>query len=239
MHRRRRDSFFLCIAIGSIACGDDDPESRVRDAGSGGSDASAERDAAPPPESGVAAELRLTELSAEDAAKVCGAFAARLDRLLPKRDYLEVSCTLQAWPVSLDVSNITGEYIGNPRRCKELRGDCIAQDGALGEFSAAQSIGADLVDVARCVSVQRGADPADCEATVVDFEACAYAAVADLGPRLARADCDALSEPDALERVAPEVDLTAIEACQPLRTRCPDLSIETLLDGKAPGSSAP
>ncbi len=191
----------------------------------------------PPPESGVAAELRLTELSAEDAAKVCGAVSARFDRLLPKRGYLEVSCTLQAWPVSLDVSNITGEYIGDPERCKEFVGTCLAQDGALGEFSAAQSIGADLIDPARCTSVQRGANPAHCEATVADFEACAYAAVADLGPRLARVDCDDLSEPGALERVAPEADLSALEACQPLRERCPDLSLDTLLDGKVPESS--
>ena len=114
---------WLLFVVLSACGGDDQTEPERADA------------AAEPPIVPVDPEKRLTELSGDETARVCGALSDRFDDLLSSKQYLELSCTQQAWPVSFDFSNITGELMGSPTRCKELVSMCIDKGGALGDFT--------------------------------------------------------------------------------------------------------
>ncbi|HKU44202.1 MAG TPA: hypothetical protein VJR89_38845 [Polyangiales bacterium] len=212
------------------ACGDDDDAPAV--APDAGTDAAAVD--AGPPESGVAADSKLSDLSDEDAGRVCAALSRRFDRVLSPAAYRKASCTQQAWPVSFDFSNTSGELMGSPPRCEMLVQMCLDQGGALGDFTPTASLGADLVDRARCTEPGAGLDLVACEATVGDLEACGAAVASELTARLPRETCDALADPQGLERASMPIDLAQLPACQPLQERCPGFSIDTQPDGRAP-----
>jgi hypothetical protein len=218
--------FILLLAAQAAACGDDAPSPR-----DSSSDAGA--DAGPKP-SGVDPELRLDSLSAEQSARVCGALSARLDRLLSRSEYLRVSCTQQAWPVSLDISNITGEIEPSPARCEEFVAMCLKNDGALGEFTPTHTLGADLIDPAHCTTPTPGLDLTVCDATVGDLEQCGAAAAKALGERFALVDCDVVADQAKLDQAAHDIDLGTLRECDGLQARCPGLRLDSQPDGKPP-----
>jgi hypothetical protein len=200
------------------ACGDDQPQPPARDAAT----------------ESVDPARRLVDLSGDETEQVCRALSDRFDGLLSQRDYRAVACTQQAWPVSFDFSNITGELIGSPARCKQLVAMCIDKRGALGDFTPTKSLGADLIDRTHCTLPAAGLDLDACAATVGDFEACSAAAVRELGLRLPRADCDALADSETLQRATPQVDIAQLMECQGLLERCPVFTFDTQPDGRAP-----
>jgi hypothetical protein len=221
-----RSGWCGCLVLSLLlsACGDDQPEKRPADAAT-----------EPKPEP-VDPARRLVDLSRDEAERTCGALSDRFDDVLPGRDYLEASCTQQAWPVSFDFSNITGDLIGSPSRCKQLLAMCLDKGGQLGEFTPTKSLGADLIDPESCPLPAPGLDLAACDATLGDLETCAAAAASELGPRLARADCDALADPETLQRATPQVDITQLVECQGLLERCPIFTLDTQPDGRAPNA---
>jgi len=219
---------YLVLFVLLPACGDDKPAPRP-------ADAATERDPERDPEP-VDPELRLVDLSRDEAERACSALSDRFDDVLPRRNYLEVSCAQQAWPVSFDFSNITGDLIGSPSRCKQLVAMCLDQGGALGDFTPTKSLGADLIDPAACTLPAPGLDLAACNATLGDLETCVEAAAGELGPRLSRANCDALADPETLQRATPQVDVTQLVECQGLLERCPIFTLDTQPDGRAPNA---
>jgi hypothetical protein len=186
------------------------------------------------PEPPVDPASHLIDLSEGETSRVCGGLSERFDDLVSPSDYLEASCTQQAWPVSFDFSNITGELMGSPTRCKQLVTMCLDNGGALGDFTPTKSLGADLVDLMRCNLPQAGLDLGACDATVGDLEACVAAAASELDMRLPRADCDALGEQGALEKASPQVDIAQLAECKGLLERCHIFTLDTLPDGRPP-----
>lgn len=180
---------------------------------------------------------RLVDLSSDETARLCGAMSERFDGVLSGRAYLDASCTQQAWPISFDVSNTTGEFIGSPKRCRELVEMCLEKDGALGDFSPTESLGADLVDRERCNLPAPGLELDACDATVADLDACTAAVAAKLGKRLADADCELLGDMDALQNASPALEIAQLAECQGLLTRCPIFTLDTLPDGRPPSAS--
>jgi hypothetical protein len=84
--------------------------------------------------------LRRVELPSDLAARVCSAWSARLDRLVPHSAYVEASCTQQAWPLSADA-----EFKPSQPRCQELHAMCVASArvlalGALVDVGAAMPV---------------------------------------------------------------------------------------------------
>jgi hypothetical protein len=192
----------------------------------GGDDAASE-----PP---VDPASHLLDLSDDETSRVCGGLSERFDDLVSPSDYLDASCTQQAWPVSFDFSNFTGELMGSPMRCKQLVAMCLEKGGALGDFTPTKSLGDDLVDLTRCNLPPPGLELDACHATVGDLEACVAAAAGELDKRLARADCDALGEQATLESASPQVDIAQLPECQGLLERCPIFTLDTLPDGRSP-----
>jgi hypothetical protein len=221
----------ISLSIAALGCADRESKSQTHDAGreagsATGLDAGVDTGA---PESGVDPALRLVELPSDLAARVCSAWSARLDRLVPRSAYVEASCTQQAWPLSADA-----EFKPSQPRCQELRAMCVASGGALGGFTPAQSIGADLIDPVRCVSPLAGLDIGACDATVGDLEACSTPLSAAVSEHIKLITCDALLDPSSLDRVARDVDLSVIPECQALQARCPAWMFYGQLDGKPP-----
>lgn len=181
------------------------------------------------PVSGVDPSVRLLDLSTDQAERVCSAWSARLDRLVPRSLYLQASCTKQAWPLSADAT-----FMPSPSRCAELLAMCLANDGALGGFTPAASLGADLIDPVRCVQPPQSLDLGACDATVGDLEVCSAALSIAVAQHIKLIACDALSDPKVLDSVARDVDFSMVPECQGLQMRCPALMFYSQLDGKPP-----
>jgi hypothetical protein len=219
----------LLLVFAALGCGDHTSSvaPALRDSGPEAG-AAVDTDAGVP-RSGVDPSIRLLDLSSEQANRVCGAWSARLDRLVPRAAYLQASCTQQAWPLSADAA-----FMPSPQRCKELQDMCVANGGTLGSFTPAASLGADLVDPNRCVQPLPGLDLGPCDATVGDLEVCSAALSVAVAEHIELITCDALLDSEVLDRVARDVDLTMVSECDGLRMRCPALMFYSGLDGKPP-----
>ncbi|HET8940193.1 MAG TPA: hypothetical protein VFN67_42420 [Polyangiales bacterium] len=217
----------LLLVLTALGCSDSDDPPPTRDAG-GEAGAALTVDAGSP-ESGIDPAIRLLDLSSDQAKRVCSAWSTRLDRLVPHSTYLQASCTQQAWPLSADAA-----FMPSPSRCNELLAMCVANDGALGGFPPAQSLGADLVDPTRCVQPSAGLDLGPCDATVGDLEVCTAALAVAVADHIKLITCDALLDSAVLDRVARDVDLTMVPECHGLQMRCPALLFYSGLDGKPP-----
>lgn len=226
--RGMRGSIVTLCSMCVLGCGD---------AGGGSRDAGRELAAdAMSPRTEVDPSFPLKDLSSELRARVCSALARSYDRSLSEHAYLEASCTLQAWPLSWVPANGDGDVTGDPEKCRAAVAKCLEQHGTLAESSPPQTLGADLVHPTRCTLPPDGIDLGACDASVGDLEMCTAAIAVELAPRLERASCDQIADPNELQRIQPAVDLAMLPECAALREQCMVLAwtLETQPDGQQP-----
>jgi hypothetical protein len=200
---------WLAIATLIVACADD---------ASGGADAGAS----------ARPVRKLSALDASGRAAVCDAYIARLDDRFTRPEYERFACTKQAAPVSFQVDQ-SAMLRGNVELCQRLVGMCIQNGGTFGEDAPALTLGEDLVDAVTC---KAGDWFQSCDLTTADFQRCTDALADAIQESLSVASCNALADVASIENAfGRAVDPVQMPECEAFSTQCPNLELDTNVDG--------
>jgi hypothetical protein len=192
---------WLCIGCSAVvACGDDEDGAVIS--------------------TGLPKNAQLSSLDDEDAQKACEGVAKSFGEAISSADVERAACTLTAISLSIEASDDgpSGDVAG----CKELSAMCIEGD-EISDDPVVIEIGPDGDS---CEDASVGAEIADCDATVADYERCISAFVGAYKRRLAAISCNGLTDLAKLqEELNESVRPSDLPACDAFVTKCPDVSL--------------
>ena len=190
----------LVSLAAAAACGDDD-------GGDGDANVS----------TGLPRNDELSSLDDEDAVQACVNTAMSFNDVLSDSELERISCVLLAVESALqDGSAGDASAIED---CEEFTKDCQA-----GEIDGEDvDIDITIVSETDCSDANVNATFSSCEATVGDYEDCAGEVKRALRRKLSSVSCDILEDPDKIEELQADIDVSDAPKCQALRDECPNI----------------